>query len=133
MSAAENKELIRTMWEEASKGNGEPFINSIADNVRYTIIGTTRFSGVFNGKQDLLSRAFAPIMSELETNGGMATDNLIAEGDYVVQQGHGLGRLTKSGQPYNNTYCFVYRLAAGKIVEVTEYCDTELVTRAFGK
>ena len=108
-------------------------MNALADDVRYTIIGTTRFSGTFNGKQELLNRAFVPLLSELEANGGMETDNLIAEGDYVVQQGRGVGRKTKSGEPYNNTYCFVYRLEAGKVSEVTEYCDTELVTRAFGK
>ena len=74
-----------------------------------------------------------PLISELETNGGIDTDNLIAEGDYVVQQGRGVGRKTKSCQRYNNIYCFVYKLAAGKVIEVTEDCDTELVTRAFGK
>ena len=73
-----------------------------------------------------------PLISELETNGGIDTDNLIAEGDYV-QQGRGVGRKTKCGQPYNNTYCFVYKLAAGKVIEVTEDCDTELVTCAFEK
>ena len=29
--------------------------------------------------------------------------------------------------------CFVNKLANGKVIEVTEYCDTELVTRAFGR
>jgi len=29
--------------------------------------------------------------------------------------------------------CIVYRLANGKIQEITEYCDTELITAAFGK
>jgi uncharacterized protein len=133
MSGAENKESIRNMWAEASRGNVEGFLNALSDDVHYTIIGTTKFSGTFNGKQDLLNRAFVPLISELETNGGMETDSLIAEGDYVVHQGRGVGRKTKSGQPYNNTYCFVYKLAGGKVIEVTEYCDTELVTRAFGK
>jgi uncharacterized protein len=131
MSAADNKEVIRRMWD-FSEGGADGFLNNFADDVRYTIIGTTKFSGIFNGKQELLDRAFVPLMSELETNGGMETDNLIAEGDYVVQQGRGVGRKTRSGQNYNNTYCFVYKLAAGKIIEVTEYCDTELVTYAFG-
>jgi uncharacterized protein len=58
MSAAENKESIRNMWAEASKGNAEGFLGRFADDVRYTIIGTTKFSGTFNGKQDLLNRAF---------------------------------------------------------------------------
>ena len=38
--------------------------------------------------------------------------------------------LTKAGVPYNNEYCFVYRLEDGAIKEVTEYMDTELVTSA---
>jgi ketosteroid isomerase-like protein len=130
MTAAENKELIRRLWAENSM---DGFLNHVADDVRYTIIGTTKFSGTFSGKQELLNRAFVPLMSELESPGSMATDNLIAEGEYVVQQGHGIDRRAKSGQPYNNIYCFVYKLAGGKIIEVTEYCDTELVTRAFGK
>jgi ketosteroid isomerase-like protein len=78
MSAAENKEVIRNMWD-FSKGNAEGFLNALAENVRYTIIGTTKFSGTFNGKQELLEQAFVPLMSELETQGPMETDNLIAE------------------------------------------------------
>jgi uncharacterized protein len=132
MGAAENKELIKNMWD-FSKGGIENFLNGFADDVHYTIIGTTKFSGIFKGKQDLLSRAFMPLMSELESPGSMVTDNLIAEGDYVVQQGHGVGRKAKSGEAYNNTYCFVYKVVGGKVKEVTEYADTELVTRAFGK
>jgi ketosteroid isomerase-like protein len=40
---------------------------------------------------------------------------------------------TKAGKPYNNTYCMVFRIANGKVQELTEYCDTELITAAFGK
>jgi ketosteroid isomerase-like protein len=40
--------------------------------------------------------------------------------------------MTKRGVAYNNTYCWVYRFEQGKIVALTEYLDTELVTRAFG-
>ena len=32
------------------------------------------------------------------------------------------------GGTYNNTYCQVFRIANGKVQEVTEYLDTELVT-----
>jgi ketosteroid isomerase-like protein len=40
--------------------------------------------------------------------------------------------MTRRGVPYNNTYCWVYRFGGGKIRSITEYLDTELVTRAFG-
>jgi ketosteroid isomerase-like protein len=41
------------------------------------------------------------------------------------------GRVTtKAGRPYHNTYCHVCRLADGKLIELTEYCDTALVAAA---
>jgi ketosteroid isomerase-like protein len=32
--------------------------------------------------------------------------------------------------PYNNNYCYVCRLADGKLRELTEYCDTQLIATA---
>jgi regulator of protease activity HflC (stomatin/prohibitin superfamily) len=34
---------------------------------------------------------------------------------------------------YNNTYCHVFKFNNGKICQVTEYLDTELVSSVFGK
>ncbi|MBP2192715.1 nuclear transport factor 2-like protein [Nocardia goodfellowii] len=33
------------------------------------------------------------------------------------------------GEDYHQTYCFLFRLAEGRIVEVVEHCDTALVER----
>ena len=35
-----------------------------------------------------------------------------------------------TGLPYNNTYCIVARFVDGKIVEMTDYVDTELISTA---
>ena len=129
MGAAENKEIVRKMRE--AKGI-EAILATMSDGVRWTLIGTTRFSGTLNGKQEIVEKLFKPIFAQLETPGSNVIDNIIAEGDYVVVQQRGTGRKTKSGKDYNNTYCIVYKVADGKIKEITEYCDTELVTSAFG-
>ena len=50
MGAAENKKLIQDMFAELSKGNAPAFLNALADDVRFTIIGTTKYSGTCNGK-----------------------------------------------------------------------------------
>jgi len=47
-------------------------------------------------------------------------------------QAHGKAR-SKNGSPYNNTYCYIFRIADGKVRDVTEYLDTELITSVFGK
>jgi uncharacterized protein len=56
-------------------------------------------------------------------------DRFIAEGDHVVVQCRG-HVTTKSGIPYNNTYCYVCRFGEGKLRELTEYCDTQLIATA---
>jgi uncharacterized protein len=132
MAAAENKQFIRNMFIELSKGNAEAFLGSIADDVRYTIIGTTKYSGTFNGKQELINKLLGPLTAQLEGGIAVTPDNLIADGDYVAMQAHGKAR-SKNGRSYDNTYCHVFRIANGKVQEVTEYLDTELVTSAFGK
>ena len=71
------------------------------------------------------------MLAALEGPIKLTPDNIFGEGEFVALQGHGQAR-TKTGQAYNNTYCLVFRFREGKIAEVTEYLDTELVRAAFG-
>ena len=130
MGAAENKEVVRQMRE--AKGL-EPMLATMAEDVRWTIMGTTKYSHVMNGKQEIIDKLLKPIFAEMESMGANHIDNVIAEGDFVVVQQHATGRTTKTGNPYNNSYCLVYKVLGGKIKEITEYLDTELVTSAFGR
>jgi ketosteroid isomerase-like protein len=132
MSAAENKQFISNMFAELSKGNADAFLGALADDVSFTIIGTTKYSGTFKGKQELITKVLAPLNAQVEGGMTITPDNLIADGDFVAMQAHGKAQ-SKNGRRYDNSYCHVFRIANGKVQEVTEYLDTELVTSAFGK
>jgi ketosteroid isomerase-like protein len=132
MGAAENKEFISNMFAELSKGNGDAFLNALADDVSFTIIGSTKYSGTFKGKQELINKLLAPLNAQIEGGMTITPDNLIADGDFVAMQARGKA-LSKNGRHYDNTYCHVFRFANGKVQQVTEYLDTELITSAFGK
>ncbi len=132
MGASENKELVRNMFAELSKGNAEAFLGAMADNVRFTIIGTSKYSGTYNGKQEVINKLLGPLGAQIEGGLAITPDNFVAEGDFVAMQSHGKAT-SKSGKPYNNTYCQIFRIANGKVQEMTEYLDTELVTAAFGR
>ena len=54
VSAAENKQLMQNIFSELSKGNGKPFVESLADGICWTIIGSTKFSRTYRGKQAVL-------------------------------------------------------------------------------
>ena len=131
VSAAENKQLMQNIFSELSKGNGVPFVESLADDICWTIIGSTKFSGTYRGKQAVLNELLRPLFARFADQYTNTAHRFIAEDDYVVVECR--GRVTtKSGAPYNNTYCWVCRVADGKLQELTEYLDTELVTAALG-
>lgn len=48
--------------------------------------------------------------------------------DYVAVESRGPAE-TKTGKGCDNQYCYVFRLAAGKVREITEYFDSTMVER----
>ncbi|HEV7396745.1 MAG TPA: nuclear transport factor 2 family protein [Pyrinomonadaceae bacterium] len=130
MGADENKELIKSIFDELAKGDSRPFIESMADDFSWTVTGTTKWSRTYQDKQAVMSELLGPLATQFATQYKNFADHLIAEGDYVVVECRG-EVMTKSGKPYNNTYCWVCRLSDGKLKHLTEYMDTELVTRTF--
>ncbi len=129
MSTTENKQLMQHIFSELSKGNGQPFVESLADDFCWTVTGTTEWSKTYQGKQAVLTELLQPLFSQFENQYTNTAQRFIAEDDYVVVECHG-NVTTKAGLPYNNTYCWVCRIAEGKLQELTEYMDTALVTAA---
>jgi ketosteroid isomerase-like protein len=62
----------------------------------------------------------------------MRVTRLLADGDHVILEASGDNR-TLDGRPYRNRYCMIMRMQSGKIVELTEYTDTDLVLRLLGE
>lgn len=129
MGAAENKQTMERVFVELAKGNGTPFIDAWADDISWTLIGSTKWSGTYHGKRAVLQELMGPLFTNFADRYTNTAQCMIADGDYVVVECRGRVA-TKSGQPYNNTYCWVCRFADGKVKEVREYLDTELVTAA---
>lgn len=129
MSAAENKQLLQQIFAGLAENNARPFVASMADDFRWTVTGATKWSKTYSGKQAVLGELFAVLSSKMAGPICTVPDRIIAEGDYVVVEAHGQNT-TKAGKPYNNRYCFVFHVVDGKLKEVTEYLDTELVTAA---
>jgi len=131
MSASENKQLMQHIFAELSKGNSRPFVESMDDGFRWTVTGTTPWSKTYEGKQAVLTELFGALRARIAGNVRTTAQRFIAEDDLVVVEARG-NNTTTAGNPYNNTYCFIFRIAGGKLQEVTEYLDTELVMAALG-
>jgi ketosteroid isomerase-like protein len=127
MTPAENKQLVKRIYSEVSNGNPKPLYEHMAEDISWTIIGSTPLSGTFTGVEQVSGKLFAGLRARLEGPVQFSFDRLVAEDDIVVLEAHG-NATTKHGRPYQNRYCIVIRLAEGKLCEITDYVDTELVT-----
>jgi ketosteroid isomerase-like protein len=129
MTSIENKQLMQNIFSELSKGNGKPFLESMAEEFCWTITGTTKWSRTYRGKQAVRNELLRPLFSQFADQYTNTAQRFIAEDDYVVVECRG-HVTTRTGKLYNNRYCYVCRLAGGKLQELTEYLDTELVASA---
>lgn len=128
MSVEANKQVVLDFFAAGERGDMEACFALLADDITWTNIGTTSFSGSFVGKQTLIEQLIGPLFAQLKSGISSTIENLVGEGDVVVVQSSGTAE-TLEGEPYNNAYCQVMHIREGRICSVKEYFDTELAAR----
>jgi ketosteroid isomerase-like protein len=126
-----NKQLVRSAFEALGRSDARPLYDLMRDDFAWIIEGQSRFSRRYEGKQAVKRELLDVLFQAFATPYRFTIDDIVAEGDTVVVRGRGMVKM-KSGQDYNNSYCFVLRLDDGQLVELREYLDTALVERVFG-
>ncbi len=123
----DNVRAVREAFLPWEQGDSQPFFDLVANDVRWTVIGSTPVSGVYESKQELLTGAFSKLAERLE--GPLVAKLLDISGDSekVFLQWESTG-VTKSGAEYNQVYCFAMRMRNRRIVEIVAYLDTELLS-----
>lgn len=127
MGAAENKELMEGVFAELADGNGQPFMDLLGDDVRWTVIGSSQWSRAYEGKRTVIDELMRPLFTQFAGPYRNRAIRILADGEHVVVECRG-EVMTKAGQPYNQSYCYVCRMSGGRVRELTEYLDTELVS-----
>ena len=130
MGIEENKNVVKSFYEAGNRGDMDTCFGLIADDITWTSIGSTVFSGTFTGKDQLMQQLLGPLFGNLKAGISSTIKNLIAEGDVVVAETSGIAETT-DGKPYNNSYCQIMTIRDGQIVKVTEYADTALINSTF--
>jgi ketosteroid isomerase-like protein len=123
MGETENRRLMQRIFAGLAEGDGQPLAESLADDFRRTIIGTTKWSGTYDGKQTVLNELFRPLLAQFADTYTNTPQRFVAAGDCVVVECRGRATTTDR-KPYHNTYCWVCQIEDGKLQALTEYCDT---------
>jgi ketosteroid isomerase-like protein len=124
----DNKQLVQQIFERMAEGDTRALVDALADDCRWTFPGSWSWAGTWEPKQVVMDELLTPLVAQFADRYRSEADFVLADGDRVVVQAR--GRVTtKRGDEYRQTYCYVFRVADGRITEVIEHCDTALVER----
>ncbi|MFF0490345.1 nuclear transport factor 2 family protein [Nocardia sp. NPDC004068] len=132
MSTSENKALVTEIFRQLAQGNTRALGQALAEDCRWVFPGDWSWSGVWEPRSAVLDGLLRPLMAQFADGYRSAADLIVAEGDRVVVQARGYATTTR-GEPYHQTYCFIFRVVDGRIAEIVEHCDTALVERVLDR
>jgi len=124
------KELVSGLFAKWEAGDSSGFFEAVADDVVWTAIGSTPISGVSHSKKEYMDKTYRPLQAVFAGPTSCKVKRIVAENDTVVVEWHGETPLAK-GRVYANDYCWMVRVAANKLIEVTGYFDTAAVQALF--
>lgn len=128
MSTEHNKKLLQDVFARMARGETHALREVMAEDFRWVFPGNWSWSGTWEPRQEVLEGLLGPLMAQFPDGYRSEADLILADGDRVVVQARGYAT-TARGEPYHQTYCFIFRLAGGLLTEVVEHCDTALVER----
>ena len=120
-AAPPKTKLIQRAFDQWAAGTGN-FFDLLADDIEWTIAGSSPYSKTYTGKQPFLDQAAAPLTVRLATPIVPKVRSLYAEGDVVVAVWDGTAT-AKDGQPYRNTYNWVMTVQNGRITKALAFLD----------
>jgi len=132
MTASQNKAIVQRAFDGLAQADPADFLAAMSDDLVWIITGNSEWSGRFEGKEAVQRDLIAPLFRLFATPYYNRAERIIADDEgNVVVLAKGEVR-TRSGQDYNNDYCFVMQLRDERIVEIREYMDSALAARALG-
>lgn len=110
-------------WQDGT----DIFFSILADDVRWTVSGTSPASGVYQGKKDFMDRAVQPIVNQLKEPLRPELISLTTDNEFIWLHFKAQAR-SKANKLYQNTYIWKLQLMDGKIINAVAFLDTyELV------
>ena len=121
-----NRKLVRDAFAQWEAGDFSAVLDLMAEDLEWTIIGSTAISGVYTSRQafqdavgNMLRKAFkGPIEPTIH--------KVIADGSdvAVLFESHAE---THAGPDYDQVYCWALEVVDGRIRRGTAYLDTAMI------
>lgn len=128
MDADGNKQLLGTIFDALAAGDPRPFVGAMADEFTWSFPGQWSWALDWGSSRvETRERLLGPLMAQFSEY-RVRAEEIIAEGERVVVRATADAR-TVRGEDYPQSYCYVFTVRGGRLIDVLEYCDTALVER----
>jgi uncharacterized protein len=117
-----NKETIAAAFGRWVAGGTGFFDEALAPDVAWTIPGSSPVAGTYASRDDFIARAVRPFARRLSGPIKPTARNIWADGEHVIVHWDGAGT-ARDGEPYNNSYAWIFQMKDGKAAEVTAFLD----------
>lgn len=121
----DNKQRVLDFFDALNAADGERIAAAYAPEGRCWTSGNTLISGVIS--RDQIIAGSAAVLDVFPEGLVFTVHGMTAEGERVAVEAESKG-LHVSGKEYNNLYHFLFEFRAGKLLQLKEYMDTELIT-----
>lgn len=118
-------DIVTRFFATLSSGDLDDLAEFLDEESEWAVARAGQEGGGTKGGDAIINSFFKPVREGLFEPRDPKIDikNLLVDGDWVVVEGQGRGRL-KNGNAYANRYVFCIRLVGDKIREAREYMDT---------
>ena len=117
---------VRSLFANLENRRPEAFFNHVAQDVKWTVMGTHPLAGTYHTKENFLAHTFARLDKLLKEGVVLRVTNLLVDGDTAAVELESLSTAL-NGKPFDNRYCWIARFSNGTILEVRAYLDSALV------
>jgi ketosteroid isomerase-like protein len=131
LTSRSDADALTEAIEALGAGDRKGLFDLLADDVRCSWMGVKDWSRTFVGKSEVIGALFGGVDKTIAGQQGVELLAVVADGLRVVV---GIQRVytTAAGDRYDNRYWWVATFDAGRLTELHEYMDTQLVADTFG-
>jgi ketosteroid isomerase-like protein len=119
---------VESLFANLENGRSGAFFEHVADDDKWTVMGTHPLAGTYHTKADFLAHTFARLDKILKEGVVLRVTNILVDGDSAAVEMESLSTAL-NGKPFDNRYCWIVHFSDGTIVEVRAYLDSALVQR----
>jgi len=120
---------VAELFEKLGNGRSQLFFEKVAENVKWTVMGSHPLAGIYESKKDFLASTFQRLNRILKEGVVLKVKSLLVKDWTAVVEMESVSTAL-NGKPFDNSYCWIVSFdKSGTITEVRAYVDSALVQR----